>query len=129
MEYKQDIYVDKLPEWNLPCPICKSKYPAPAVSHKRDGSGAWCKNCGQNWKIGKRQGFDPKGWHPKPTTPTTPSAGAEAITETFARHSKLLKNLDERLKRIEGMVQNDKVVFYPTDEEIKGGIKVEEIPF
>lgn len=49
---QEAILVQQLPPWKQPCPSCNAKYPKPAVTHRKDGSGAWCKSCGTNWKIG-----------------------------------------------------------------------------
>lgn len=42
---------NEFPNWREPCPECGAKYPKPAVSHRKDGSAAWCKSCGTNWKV------------------------------------------------------------------------------
>ena len=48
----------EFPNWKSPCPKCGAKYPQPAISHRKDGTAAYCKGCGHNWKIVQT----PDGW-------------------------------------------------------------------
>jgi hypothetical protein len=53
----------EFPSWKNPCPKCGSKYEKgkdSGISSRRDGSGAWCRGCGWNWKLKTIQ--TPEGW-------------------------------------------------------------------
>lgn len=50
----------EFPNWKQPCPECGKKYPDPAISQRRDGTAAYCKSCGTNWKIATET---PEGWN------------------------------------------------------------------
>lgn len=116
---------EELPDWKKPCPKCGNKYPEPSIKHRKDGTGAWCAGCKWNWKVDIR----PDGWDK-----TAEKLGAKTdygkediyeIMNRFAqRQADFNKNIDERVKRIENMIKNDKVVFYPDEK-----IDVKDIPF
>jgi hypothetical protein len=63
---KEDIFVKsalEFPNWKFPCPKCQGEK---SISSRKDKTGAWCKKCGQNWKVVKQE--IPQGWD-KPSFP------------------------------------------------------------
>lgn len=129
----------EFPSWKNPCPKCGSRWERgkeSGISTKKDGTGAWCKKCKHNWKFDPR----PQGWDK-----TAESLGAKTdfgkddtskVIESLASRLTMLEaivngskgmgvvGIDERLGKLEAMVKNDNVVFYPKDD-----IDVKKIPF
>ena len=78
---------DEFPSWKEPCPKCGNK-----ISHRKDGTGAWCKGCGWNWKISKWQ---------KPTEKKTNGTALimEELSGVNERLDKLIAFLVKKLEK------------------------------
>lgn len=99
----------EFPSWKAPCPECNAKYPAPAISARKDGTAAYCKGCGTNWKLPKPEGWsqlgDKLGVKATPEAQNSPTRvlpqkdGFAVMTEEFIR---LRDAIEKLLKEVQG---------------------------